>query len=83
MIGEKTMKKTFGFRFSRSCSDNLKPKSGPADQNRKWLGLSVIAFVLVVAGAAAEAQQPTKVTPIGYLAGPSLSAMAARFEAFR
>jgi len=31
----------------------------------------------------AEAQQATKVTPIGYLSGPSLSANAARIEAFR
>ena len=52
-------------------------------QNPKWLGLSVIAFVLVVAGAVAQAQQPTKVPQIGYLAGPSLSAAAARIEAFR
>jgi putative ABC transport system substrate-binding protein len=32
---------------------------------------------------AVEAQQATKVTPIGYLSGPSLSANAARIEAFR
>ncbi len=32
---------------------------------------------------AGEAQQATKVTPIGYLSGPSLSANAARIEAFR
>ena len=74
-------------RLSDSCSDNLKSKSGPADEKRprrlKWAGLSVIAFVLVVAGAAAEAQQATKVTPIGYLTTPSLSANAARHEAFR
>ena len=31
----------------------------------------------------AEAQQPTKVTRIGYLTGPSLSANATRIEAFR
>src|SRR5215467_2134050 len=31
----------------------------------------------------AEAQQPRKVTAIGYLSGPSLSANAARIEAFR
>src|SRR4030095_12732095 len=30
-----------------------------------------------------EAQQTTKVTTIGYLSGPSLSANAARIEAFR
>jgi putative ABC transport system substrate-binding protein len=39
-------------------------------QNRKWLGLSAIALVLVVAGAVAQAQQ-TKVPKIGWLSpGP-------------
>ena len=33
--------------------------------------------------AVAEAQQPTKVPRIGYLTGTSLSANAARIEAFR
>jgi putative tryptophan/tyrosine transport system substrate-binding protein len=40
----------------------------------KWLGLSVIAFVLVVAGSAVRAQQVHKVPRIGYLTlakGPS------------
>jgi hypothetical protein len=45
-----------------SCSGNRKSKI----QNRKWLGLSVIAFVLVAAGAVAQAQQPKKV-PLQYL----------------
>ncbi len=66
-------------RQFRSHSDN--PRS--TIRNRKWLALSIIAFVLVVAGAVASAQQTTKVTPIGYLSGPSLSANAARIEAFR
>ena len=38
---------------------------------------------LLAAPLAAEAQQTTKVTSIGYLSGPSLSANAARIEAFR
>jgi hypothetical protein len=42
-----------------SCSPNRKSKI----QNRKWLGLSGIAFVLVVTGAVATAQQPAKVEP--------------------
>ena len=70
-------------RWLNSFSDNRKSKSGPADKNRKWLGLSVIVFVLVVAGAGAEAQQPTKDPRIGYLTGASLSANSARHEAFR
>jgi len=43
--------------------------------------LLVVFFVANV--SVAQAQQPTKVTPIGYLAGPSLSAIADRVEAFR
>ena len=42
---------------------NLKSKI----QNLKWLGLSVIAFVLVVAGAVANAQQPKKLPLLGFL----------------
>ena len=49
-----------------SCSDNRKSKR----ENLKWLGLSVIAFVLMVCGAVAQAQQPKKVPRIGYLSGP-------------
>ena len=48
------------------------------------IGLAVVlALGLVIAPLAADAQQATKVTPIGYLSGPSLSANAARLEAFR
>jgi putative tryptophan/tyrosine transport system substrate-binding protein len=64
---------------SKSLSDNRKS----AIQNPKWLGLSVIAFVLAVAGAVAQAQQPTKIPLIGYLTNASLSAVSARLEAFR
>ena len=47
-----------------------------------------VAIALTPLGARAsaqeyKAQQATKVTPIGYLSGPSLSANAARIEAFR
>jgi ABC-type uncharacterized transport system substrate-binding protein len=59
-------------------SDNRKS----AIQNPKWLGLSVIAFLLV-AVVAARAQQPTKIPRIGYLGAASSSAIAARIEAFR
>ena len=38
-------------------------------QNLRWLGLSVFAFVLVVAGATAQAQQPTNIPRIGYVSG--------------
>jgi putative ABC transport system substrate-binding protein len=45
--------------------------------------LSALSGSLLAAPLAAEAQQATKVTTIGYLSGPSLSANAARIEAFR
>ena len=64
---------------SKSLSDN--PKS--AIQNRKWLGLSVIAVVLVMAGPGTQAQQPKKVPRIGYLAVSSAAAHAPRAEGFR
>ena len=54
----------------------------------RLIGLAVvlaigIALGLALAPLVGEAQQTTKVTPIGYLSGPSLSANAARIEAFR
>ncbi len=73
------MKKILRVRVLDSCSDNLKSKIA----NPKWGGVIAIVVTLVLGGAMAQAQQPTKVTPIGYLAGASLSANAARFEAFR
>lgn len=48
----------------------------------KWLGLSVLAFVLVAAGAVAHAQQTTKVPLIGILGSSSISG-AARSQAIR
>jgi ABC-type uncharacterized transport system substrate-binding protein len=44
------------------------------------LALSTMLFALCGSG---YAQQPTKVPRIGYLAGPSLSSLSARTEAFR
>jgi putative ABC transport system substrate-binding protein len=45
--------------------------------------VSLLTSGLLAAPLAAGAQQPGKGTPIGYLSGPSLSANAARIEAFR
>jgi len=59
-------------RFLDSLSGNLKSKI----QNRKWLGLSIIAFVLVVTGAVAKAQQPGKVPRIGFLDSSNASGSA-------
>ena len=52
-------------------------------ENRTWARLIAIVCALTVSGAVAQAQQTTKVIAIGYLSGPSLSANAARIEAFR
>jgi putative ABC transport system substrate-binding protein len=61
-----------------SCSPNRQSKI----QNRKWLALSVIAFVLVMTREA-QAQQPTKIPRIGYLSATSPSVNPTRIEAFR
>ena len=65
------------FRFA-----NQKPAEKSVIQKLKWLAVPLFAFVLVVAGAAAQAQ-PVKVPRIGYLSGGSLSSLAGRIEAFR
>ena len=61
---------------SKSFSDNLKSKI----ENPKWLGLSVIAFVLVVTGAMATAQQPAKIPRIGYVGPPTTDPRTASFR---
>ena len=65
------MKRIFRSRFFASQSDNLKPvlslAEGSKIENLKWLGLSVIAFVLVVGEVVAQAQQTTKIPRIGFL----------------
>jgi ABC-type uncharacterized transport system substrate-binding protein len=60
-------------------SGNLKS----AIQNPKWLGLSVIAFVLVGVVVGVQAQQPKKVSRIGFLSGGFPSTNSARHDAFR
>jgi putative tryptophan/tyrosine transport system substrate-binding protein len=64
------------FRITRS--DNRKSKIA----NQKWLGLSVIAFVLVVTGAVAEAQQTGKVPRVGFLGTSTAAGSAVLLEAF-
>ncbi len=74
-------------RSSNSRFDNRKSKTCPElcrrIQNLKWAGLSVIAFVLVVTGAVAQAQQPKKVPRVGYLTNDSLSADLPRRDGFK
>jgi putative tryptophan/tyrosine transport system substrate-binding protein len=81
------MRKTFGLRFAASRSNNRKSKTCPEPSRRiknlKWLGLSLIAFVLMAAVVVVEAQQPVKVPRIVYLSASALSFSAARYEAFR
>src|ERR687891_215014 len=72
-------KKLWPRLFESSLRRNLKSKI----ENPKWLGLSIIACVLVVAGAMAEAQQVGKVPRIGFLSAVPLSNMSARVEALR
>ena len=73
----------FRILFLDSQSDNRKSKACPFDklragsephrriENLKWVGLSVIAFVLVMAGAVAQAQQAGKIPRVGLVvAGP-------------
>ena len=60
-------------------SDNRKSKI----QNRKWVGLSIIALVLAARVVVAPAQQPTKVPRIGFQLDSPVSVVAARIEGFR
>jgi hypothetical protein len=70
-----------------ALSDNRKSKTcgerGRTIENLKWVGLSAIAFLLMVCGAVAQAQQPAKVPRIAYLSANFASAIAERTEAFR
>jgi putative ABC transport system substrate-binding protein len=52
---------------TRRADTQVGPYARPTIGNKKWLGHSLIAFVLLVAGAAASAQQPKKIPRIGYL----------------
>jgi putative tryptophan/tyrosine transport system substrate-binding protein len=54
-------------RLLKSSSGNLKSKSGPADQNLKWVGLVALGVTFVLCGALTEAQQQAKVPKIGLL----------------
>jgi ABC-type uncharacterized transport system substrate-binding protein len=49
----------------------------------KLVGLSVIAFVLVLTGGVAQAQQPKRVYRIGYLSSSDPASDSPRFEAIR
>ena len=80
------MDEHFRNRFSAFYSDNLKSKSGPADQKRtrrrKWAGLFAIVVAPTLCGARVQAQ-PMTVPRIGYLSPTSPSVSPTRIEAFR
>jgi putative tryptophan/tyrosine transport system substrate-binding protein len=59
------MKQRSWIQCLNSSSNNRKSKI----ENLKWAGLSIIAFVLLLAGAGAQAQQPAKIPRIGYVSG--------------
>ena len=48
-----------------------------------WLGLSVIAFMVMMVGPVAKSQQSAKVPRIGYLSGATPDGQSDRIEAFR
>jgi len=73
------MTKIFLARIFGFHSDNLKSKI----KNQKWMGLSVVALVLVMTGAVATAQQPSKVIRLGCSLAASASSEQSRIEAFR
>ena len=83
------MTKTSRTAFLWFRSDNRKPVVSSVEpsaiQNPKWLGLSVVAFLLAVSGAVAQAQQPAKVYKVGRLSAgsPADPLTKETFEAFR
>ena len=73
------MKPNSSRRFSDSHADNQKFKI----QSRKWAGSFVIALMFVLVGTRAEAQQPKKLTRLGYLSSFEPATESARSEAIR
>jgi putative ABC transport system substrate-binding protein len=65
------------YRKSKTCTELSR-----SIENLKWLGLSIIAFVILVTGAVAEAQQPKKIWRIGFLSSVSPHPYAHLYTAF-
>ena len=63
-------------------SGNPKSKSGPADENPKWLGLVALGVAFAACGAVAETQQSAKIPKIGWFAVRPASAAYA-IESFQ
>ena len=66
-------------RFLNSCSDNRKSKI----ENLKSAGFITLVIAFALCGAAARAQQPTKLFRIGYLSSAYPATESARAEAIR
>ena len=66
-------------RILQFCSHNLKSKI----ENPKCWELFAIVLTFVLGGAAAAAQQPTKVSRIGYLSSGDAASSSARAEGIR
>ena len=81
------MTKIFGSLIQWFGSDNRKAAPQTAIQKRprgpKLVGLATLVIAFAMCGAMAEAQQPAKIPRIAYLGATSLTANAARVEAFR
>jgi putative ABC transport system substrate-binding protein len=83
------MKTKSRVRRLSAFSENLKSKNCPETrrriQNPKWLRLSVLSLVLMVAGAEVQAQQPGKIARIGILRPerPGDAGVEVLIEAFR
>jgi len=67
----------------KSWSDNQKSKSGPADQNLKWVGVLAILVLLLRCVETAEAQQPKKVARACYLGNAVSGPQAIYIKMFR
>ena len=76
------MNKTLLNRFLVPHSGNLKSKSGPADENPKWVGLFALVIAFVGLVGVVEAQ-PKKVFRIGYLSAADPNTESPRSEAVR
>ncbi|HEV8726001.1 MAG TPA: ABC transporter substrate-binding protein, partial [Candidatus Binatia bacterium] len=81
------MNRRFWVRWLDSFSVNRKSKTCTEPrrsiQNRKWAGLFAIVVALTVCEARAEAQQPKKISRIGYLSAFESARESTRYEEIR
>jgi putative ABC transport system substrate-binding protein len=82
-LGEKSMKQKSFLGSLGFQSDNQKSKSGPADQNLKWVGVLAILVLLLRCVETAEAQQPKKVARACYLGNAVSGPQAIYIKMFR